>query len=81
MELVTFKSEVEILKAQTEAQKPSTTNFMITGYGFADYADAENSESSFNAGLILSFCGGFGRICYLKVNRSLSWKIQTQKWD
>lgn len=49
-EIDKLKNEVGILKAQTEAQKIGTTNFLITGYGFAGYTDTENSNSTFNAG-------------------------------
>lgn len=49
-ELETLKSDVKTLQAQTNAQKPGSTGFLITGYGFAGYTDPEGSDSSFNAG-------------------------------
>lgn len=49
-ELETLKSDVKTLQAQTDAQKPGSTGFLITGYGFAGYTDPEGSDSSFNAG-------------------------------
>ncbi|MDH5481145.1 MAG: OprO/OprP family phosphate-selective porin [Nitrosomonas sp.] len=49
-ELKSLKREVRSLQAQTDSQKPGSTGFLITGYGFAGFTDPEGSDSSFNAG-------------------------------
>jgi hypothetical protein len=49
-DITELQEEVKTLKAQNEALDDGTTGFLLTGYAFAGYTDAENSNSSFNAG-------------------------------
>ena len=45
-----LEKSLKAVKDQAQAASPGTTNFLITGYGFAGFEDRHGENSTFNAG-------------------------------
>ena len=44
-------AEFQNLKKEVKQMRPGISNFLVTGFGYADYTDSEDSTSSFTAGV------------------------------
>jgi hypothetical protein len=44
-----FEQRIKAAKDQAQAASPGTTNFLVTGYAFANFTDREGENSSFKA--------------------------------
>ncbi len=45
-----ISAQLQALKSEAEITRPGTTNFLLTGYGFAGFTDKHGENSTFSAG-------------------------------